>query len=160
MKERFKGQDNDVASNIDTQLTVSSASNVARLSQVSAHEHVSACHSQLHISTDEDDQPERLPDPEPGLHNMDVGLCGSPILGCETWVSTAAPASINEFEPTSLQDSQDSAISELAFDTRLQAFQTLLGSARGKVGRGIGLLSTTDNHSKLEEELTYLPPLH
>jgi hypothetical protein len=160
MKERFKGQDNDMISNIDTQLTVSSTSNAARLSQASATEQVPACPSQLHIPTDGDGHCVVLPDSAAGLHDIHVELCGSPILGSETWVSIAAPASLNEFEPASLQDSQDSAISEFAFDTRVQAFQTLLASARGKAGGGIGLLSTTDNHSKLEEELTYLPPLH
>jgi DNA cross-link repair 1C protein len=159
MKERFRGQDNDVISNIDTQLTVSSASNAARLSQASATEHVPACHSQLQISTNGDGQSEPPPDPASGLDDLQVELCGSPTLGSETWVSIAAPVSLDEFEPVSLQDSQDSAISELAFDTRLQAFQTLLASARGMAGGEIGLLSTTDNHSKLEEELTYLPPL-
>jgi hypothetical protein len=160
MKERFKDQDNNMISNINTQLTVSSTNNAARFSQASATEQVPACHSQLHISADEDGQSGALPDPVSGPHDIHVELCGSPILGSEKWVSIAAPASLDEFEPARLRDSQDSAISEFAFDTRLQAFQTLLASARGKAGGEIGLLSTTDNHFKLEEELTGLPLLH
>ncbi len=55
-------------------------------------------------------------------------------------------------DPTTLWDSQDSVMSELALDIRFHAFRSMLVNAQGKVGGEIGLLSTTDNHSKLEFE--------
>ncbi len=61
-------------------------------------------------------------------------------------------AELTGMDPTTLWDSQDSVMSELALDTRFHAFQSMLVNAKGKVGGEIGLLSTTDNHSKLEHE--------
>jgi len=57
------------------------------------------------------------------------------------------------FDPTGFGGSQDSDLSEFALDTRLQAFQTVLDNAKGKIGGEVRLLSTTDNHSTLEPEL-------
>lgn len=65
------------------------------------------------------------------------------------------PPTLKEVDPASLQDSQESTVSALALETRANAFQAILASAKGKIGLEIGLLSTTDNHSKLDEELTF-----
>ncbi|AEO58918.1 hypothetical protein MYCTH_52175 [Thermothelomyces thermophilus ATCC 42464] len=58
-----------------------------------------------------------------------------------------------DVDPTSLQDSQDSTLSDFALDTRLQAFRTVLDNAKGRVGGEVRLLSTTDHHSTIEPEL-------
>lgn len=60
-----------------------------------------------------------------------------------------------EFDHASQRDSQDSAISDLALDTRRRAFQAVMENARNRTGWEIGLLSTTDNHSSVDNELTY-----
>jgi hypothetical protein len=45
-------------------------------------------------------------------------------------------------------DSQQSDVSDIAYEARLKAFRTILGNADG-----ISLISTTDNHSKPELDL-------
>jgi DNA cross-link repair 1C protein len=50
-------------------------------------------------------------------------------------------------------DSQASTLTERAYETRLDAFRTTVQNNEGAEWRPIGLISTTDNHSKLDEEL-------
>lgn len=55
---------------------------------------------------------------------------------------------------TDLQvDSQASTLSDRAYETRLDAFRTTILNCEGADWRSIGLISTTDNHSTLDEEL-------
>lgn len=56
------------------------------------------------------------------------------------------------------EDSQDSPLSALALETRMHAFQTMLDYVQGKTSEEITLISTTDNHSTLDEELAYGGP--
>lgn len=49
-------------------------------------------------------------------------------------------------------------MSDMALEARLQAFQAILEHAKGKASMEIGLLSTRDNHSSLDEELAYMKP--
>ena len=51
------------------------------------------------------------------------------------------------------QDSQSSVISEHALEIRTTAYRALLANARGSDVRFVGLISTTDNHSAIENEL-------
>lgn len=61
---------------------------------------------------------------------------------------------LDGLDPTSLY-SQDSSVSDLALDARFAAFQAILENARDRTGWEIGLLSTTDNHARMDEDLTY-----
>ena len=51
------------------------------------------------------------------------------------------------------QDSQSSLISEYALEIRTTAYRALLANARGSEVKFVGLISTTDNHSTIENEL-------
>ena len=158
MRERFGHHENNVVINLESQVTVSSASNAAHLSQVSANEPVPDCHSQPLTSSDGDYHPQSAPSPELGLQTMGAELHDNQVRDFEMTESIDGLASLQDFDPTGLQDSQDTTISDLALETRLQAFRTVLDNARGKVGGEIRLLSTTDNHSELEAELSYAVP--
>lgn len=63
----------------------------------------------------------------------------------------------NEFEQDSviayLQGSQESQLSENALDVRLRAFRAILDNATKNMGHDIGLLSTRDHHTELEQDL-------
>ncbi|KAK3292678.1 beta-lactamase-like protein [Chaetomium fimeti] len=154
MKGRFGHHANTIIS-LEGQATVSSASNAAHLSQISANEPMPGHHSQLLESSDRYFHLQSAASPELGVQAIEVG-----VHEPQPWDIEMAepiddePATLDNFNPSALIDSQDSAISELAFETRLQAFQAVLDKAKGKTGREIGLISTTDNHSKLEEELS------
>ena len=52
-----------------------------------------------------------------------------------------------------IQSSQDSELSEEVVDTRLQAFRAVLGNATRNLGHEIGLLSTRDHHTEMEQDL-------
>ncbi|KAK4149680.1 beta-lactamase-like protein [Chaetomidium leptoderma] len=156
MRERFRDHENNVAGNTDSQVTASSAANVAHLSQNSANEPISARHSQLLPSVDGDREPQALPDHDPWA--MDAELQAPQTEDSEGYEAIHESVSLESFDPITLQDSQDSTISEFAFETRLHAFRTVLASAKGSVGGGVALLSTTDNHSRLEDDLAYVGP--
>jgi hypothetical protein len=158
IRERFGHHENNVVINLESQVTVSSASNAAHLSQASANESAPDCHSQPLTSSDEDSHPQSAPSPELGLQTMGAELNDPQALDFEMTESIDGPESLQDLDPAGFQDSQDSTISELALETRLQAFRTVLNNARGKVGGEIGLLSTTDHHSELEAELSYAVP--
>ncbi len=54
---------------------------------------------------------------------------------------------------TDLSGSQGSVLSLCAYEARSNAFRAILENAAGNDGGEIGLICTTDNHSKLEPEL-------
>ena len=56
-------------------------------------------------------------------------------------------------EEESLQDSQGSAISQSTCEMRDEAFRSMIGNVRGQEWRHIGLISVSDNHTSLEDEL-------
>lgn len=56
-----------------------------------------------------------------------------------------------------IQNSQDSELSQQAIDARLSAFRAALGNATWNVGHEIGLLSTRDHHTELEQDLGESP---
>lgn len=55
--------------------------------------------------------------------------------------------------PTSLEDSQSSSISDQAYETRRRAFDVVNANINGEEWGTIALISTTDNHTTLDEEL-------
>lgn len=150
MRERFRHQNNEIP-NLESQATVSSASNDARLSQGCANEPVPDHHSQPLASTQDYHRGSAL-SPELGAQPIEIEA-HEQVWDLEVVESTDEFAALENFDPAGLMDSQDSTISELALETRLQAFQAILDKARGRAGGEIGLISTTDNHSKLEQEL-------
>jgi hypothetical protein len=156
MRQRFGDNELNAVSNIDSQLTVSSASHVAQLSQASVNEPAPARQSQLLTSTSGDCQPQVVVDTELDGNMME----GFQTQSSEEYEPVDNTANLEGFDPTSLRNSQDSTISEMALETRFHAFQAILENAKGKAGGQIGLLSTTDNHSTLETELTGMRPMH
>ncbi|KAK1759618.1 beta-lactamase-like protein [Echria macrotheca] len=58
-----------------------------------------------------------------------------------------------ELDSVYMDDSQDSTLSDFAYHTRLSAFQKTLRDFKNNTGTELGLLSTTDGHSKLELDL-------
>jgi len=62
-------------------------------------------------------------------------------------------AYIHEADDVSLEDSQDSTLSEYSRCVRIEAFDAMLRQVNGGVPTEITLLSTRDNHSNLELEL-------
>ncbi|KAK0629044.1 beta-lactamase-like protein [Bombardia bombarda] len=56
-------------------------------------------------------------------------------------------------DSTCIEDSQDSILSEQSFETRMNAFQAMLDIAQNNIGAQICLLSTTDNHTELDQDL-------
>jgi hypothetical protein len=149
MGERFRHDENNAIPNLESQVTVSSASNDARPSQVSWNEHV----PDPLTSSDRDYRPESAHSPELGVQIIEVEADGPQAWDLELAEPIDELATLGGFNPAGLMDSQDSTISELALETRLQAFRAVLDKAKGKTGGEIGLISTTDNHSKLEEDL-------
>jgi hypothetical protein len=160
MIQRFGANEHNAVSNIDSQLTVSSTSHAAQLSQDSANEPGPARHSQLLTSTSGDCQPHVVVNTEPDTQIVELGPDGLQTQKSEGYELVDNAAGLEGFGPTCLLDSQDSTISEMALETRFHAFQSILENAKGKAGRQIGLLSTTDNHSTLETELTGMRPIH
>ncbi|KAH6842974.1 beta-lactamase-like protein [Chaetomium sp. MPI-CAGE-AT-0009] len=152
MRERFGHHDNAILS-LESQVTVSSVSNVAGLSQVSPNEPMLDDHSQLLVSSDRGWHLQSAPSPELGVQTIEVEVHEPQAWDVEIAEPIDGFATLENFNPSGLIDSQDSTVSELALETRLQAFQTVLDKAKGKPRREIGLISTTDNHSTLEEEL-------
>ena len=171
IKHRFGGYGTNEVNNIDSQVTVASASSVTHLSQASASGFAPAHPSQSLMPADESCQLQLAPDIELDLEEVDgwdtrrpppFEIC-EPIDEMDGWdTRTPRPFEICEpvdeaaertgMDPTTLWDSQDSAMSELAVETRFHAFRSMLENAQGEAGGEIGLLSTTDNHSKLEHE--------
>ncbi len=193
IKERFGGYGINEVNNIDSQVTVASASSVTHLSQASASGFAPAHPSQSLMPADESCQLQLAPDTELDLEEVDgwdtrspppFEICEpidevdgwntrttppfeirEPIDDVDGWDTRTPPpfevcepvdeaAELTGMDPTSLWDSQDSMMSELALETRFHAFRSMLENAQGKAGGEIGLLSTTDNHSKLEEEFS------
>ena len=173
IKERFGGYGTNEVNNIDSQVTVASASSVTHLSQASASGFAPTHPSQSLMPADESCQLQLAPDTELDLEEVDgwdtrspppFEIC-EPIDEVDGWNTRTPPpfeirepvdeaAELTGMDPTSLWDSQDSVMSELALETRFHAFRSMLKNAQGKAGGEIGLLSTTDNHSKLEEEFS------
>jgi len=160
MRERFGNYNHKIIINADSQITVSSASNGTRLSQNST-DSVLAEPGQPIVSMDNGNENRMSPSSEPQAAKMETETSESSILGSESCEFLQAHANLDDLEgldPTSLLDSQESSISEFALETRLHAFQFMLQNAGRKAQGGIGLLSTTDNHSTLDEELAYAQP--
>ncbi|KAL2162079.1 hypothetical protein VTH06DRAFT_7864 [Thermothelomyces fergusii] len=144
MTERFGKQDSGVPVSYDSQGTVSvSDANVSSQSAVPApgfdREPSTPFEGDYHRTTN---------DEEPDSPVLEVD--NSEIL--ESAEGLGSPADV---DPTSLQDSQDSTLSEFALDTRLQAFRTILDNAKGKAEGEVRLLSTTDHHSTTEPDLGF-----
>ncbi|KAI5866068.1 Metallo-hydrolase/oxidoreductase [Durotheca rogersii] len=84
----------------------------------------------------------RSPPPPPSKRDHDAFLLDS--QGAET----------DSYSDADLQDSQASALSAHAYETRLHAFLTARANVEGGGAWGtINLISTTDNHSVIEPEL-------
>jgi hypothetical protein len=149
MKERFRHHENNAITSLESQVTASSAGNDARLSQVSLNGHV----PDPLTTSDRDYHPELAPSPELGVQTIGLEADEPQAWDIDITESIDDLVALENFDPEGLIDSQNSTISEMALETRLQAFQTVLDKAKGKTGGEIGLISTTDNHSKLEEEL-------
>jgi hypothetical protein len=60
-----------------------------------------------------------------------------------------------DVDAADVQDSQTSNLSDYALERRIGAFRAILDNARGgsKGQHVVGLLSTTDNHGQLEDDL-------
>jgi hypothetical protein len=153
VRERFGDRGNKDLDDIGSQATLPSVISVDNLSQASANGLIPAGPSSSLTPAGGDCQPSAVLDPKLGLDMVDNNEI-SQHQDSEMYEHIDEAASIREFDPTSLRDSEDSACSELALETRLQAFQSMLEVANGGLGGEIGLLSTTDNHSKPEAELT------
>lgn len=153
MRERFPDHENAGGGNAESQATTTSARSFLR---VSPHP-MDDCFQPLPTSNLASEiQP--VLDPVSGSQNPnlevsgDYGRCSQPPQCAED------SALLEEFEPSNLQNSQDSTMSDMALEARLQAFQAILEHAKGKASMEIGLLSTRDNHSSLDEELAYMKP--
>jgi hypothetical protein len=146
MREQFGTRQNRVASDIDSQVTVASAATTTHRSLVPEEPLSAPCSQSYPILGG-------FTEPPVDSQIRDSGDCG-PEDGSAGFV---------EVDPARLRDSQGSAISDLALETRMNAFEAVLANAfeavlanaQGKANFEIGLLSTTDNHSKLDEELTF-----
>ncbi|KAK4127252.1 hypothetical protein N657DRAFT_653533 [Parathielavia appendiculata] len=156
MRERFGDVVIKAVNNIDSQVTVSSAGNVAHLSQGSTTEPEPIHHSQQQTSTTVDCQPRVVDDTEIDLHELEVRPDDSQTQEFDRYEPTDGGGGLEGLYPTSLLHSQDSTLSETGLETRFHAFKSILENAQGRAGGQISLLSTTDNHSTLETELTYL----
>lgn len=143
MTERFGKQNLDMAFSFDSQRTPQ-ANNEDLSAQSSAP--VLDCNKEPSVFL-EDDYCRSATNPE----------LGSPAPEVNHYEIESAEelASIADVDPASLQDSQDSVISDIALETRLQAFRTVLDNAKGRVGGEVRLLSTTDHHSTIEPELGF-----
>ncbi|AEO64169.1 uncharacterized protein THITE_48711 [Thermothielavioides terrestris NRRL 8126] len=146
----------ELGSKVDSQVTVSSASNVHQLSQASDGEPVVAYQSQLLASAVED-HPSGSCNSTTGVESSAITPELLEIRGEGHGVSEPAgdSAGLEGLVPASLVDSQESTVSELALETRFQAFKATLGAANRGAVAAVALLSTTDNHSELEHELNY-----
>ncbi|GAB1315854.1 DNA repair metallo-beta-lactamase domain-containing protein [Madurella fahalii] len=140
MRERFGDQQNRTMGEVDSQVSVASAVTLLYHSPAPLDEPVpTRCDQRSPIAeTSAEDViiDTRTPDSDDCMH---------------TYESTG----LNDVDPTRLRDSQESTISAQALEIRLTAFQAVLANAQGRAGVEIGLLSTTDNHSKLDEDLTF-----
>lgn len=153
MRERFGHCTNNANPSLESQITVSSASHDTRFSQDSVNDPASDHHSQPLSLPTQEYHPGSAASPELGVQADEVEAHEPQAWDLEMAEPIDELAALDSFHPTGLIDSQNPTISELALETRLQAFQALLKKAQGKAGAEIGLMSTTDNHSKLEEEL-------
>jgi hypothetical protein len=155
MRERFAGHEQHAIENAESQVTVTSAGTFQPVSPVPMDDPISFHHSQLLEMTDADCQEQSVPNPTSQLHSAESAIPDLQSQNSEWCEPIDDSEGLEEFNSTCLRDSQDSTVSDLALDTRSRAFQAILENAKGKAGWEIGLLSTTDNHSKLDEELTY-----
>lgn len=153
VRGRFGDRGNKEADDTGSQATLPSVISFDNLSQTSVNGPVPTIPSSSLTPVGGDCQVSSVLDPGPGLDALD-GNQMSQHQDAEMHEPIDETASLGEFDPTSLQDSQDSACSESALETRLHAFQAMLQTANGGFGGEIGLLSTTDNHSKEEAEFT------
>ncbi|KAL2135047.1 hypothetical protein VTI74DRAFT_9967 [Chaetomium olivicolor] len=153
LKKRFGDYDSNVISDPSSQLTLSFTSDDRR-SQPSMNESAPAHHS----------QPVAL---AAGGSQADASLApplAPRVVGSETDEARSPESEEHEstnggksplFDPTSLQDSQSSTISELALEIRFGAFKASLMNAQGKARLDISLLSTTGHHTMVDRELSY-----
>lgn len=124
----------------DSQVSVASTITLLHHSAAPLDEPVSARYGQ------------HSPTAEPS--NEDVAIdTGTP--GSSDYTYMYESAGLDDVDPTILQDSQESTISAQALEIRLTAFRAIIANAQGRDSMEIGLLSTTDNHSKLDEDLTF-----
>ncbi|KAK4103240.1 hypothetical protein N658DRAFT_514742 [Parathielavia hyrcaniae] len=156
MRERFRDSVNNAVNNIDSQVTVSSANNAAHLSQASATEPEFVRHVQEQPLTAGGRQPRVVDETEIDLHVVEIHPDNRQTQAFGGFDPIEGVGGLEGLDPTSLLDSQYSSLSETGFEARFQVFQASLENAQGRAGGQIGLLSTTDNHSTLEAELTYL----
>ncbi|KAK4187205.1 protein artemis [Podospora australis] len=131
LSEKYPNPDNDMQDINDTQATTDSAGT----SQLLADNH-SLLSAENHLAGSvQDELPVNSPFEEAASMN-DLESDEEVDMGC-------------------LQNSQESSISDSALKARRIAFQTILDNARFNSGGQLGLLSTTDNHSRLDKELDF-----
>ncbi len=155
LKERFADRQNITVESMDSQVTVSSVSVLTHRSQLSPIGGEPVCRPQPVSTITGSFQSRTVPD-IPSEHLLaEDELRTSPQDHDSGMSQPVEPTDVGQLNPTSLYDSQDSCVSELALEARFHAFEAMLENARGKQTRGFGLylLSTTDNHSKADEIL-------
>lgn len=151
MRERFEDYENRVTGHAESQITVSSAATSSSLPQEPAADRTGPVHhSQLLEPMDGDCHIRSVRHPETSLK---AAVADGQTREHDGREQVDDPVNSAAFHPADLQDSQASTISALAYEARLHAFQTILENVSGKTGREIGLLSTTDNHSRMDPEL-------
>lgn len=173
MAAQLENRGNDRNSQLDSQVTVSTASDDARSLQLrlpSQSDRDSQVVITIKSDSEENNETMRLQVPaaqveKHGSPHLSLELDqpelaetvfaptdhSSPLLFSES--SDVGECFDIEIDPEGLMGSQVSTTSEFALEARAQAFMTVLQAARGRPSGEIGLMSTTDHHSILEEEL-------
>jgi hypothetical protein len=173
MAAQLENRGNDRNSQLDSQVTVSTASDDARSLQLrlpSQSDRDSQVVITIESDSEENNETMRLQVPaaqveKHGFPHLSLELDqpelaetvfaptdhSSPLLFSES--SDVGECFDIEIDPEALMGSQVSTTSDFALEARAQAFMTVLQAARGKPSGEIGLMSTTDHHSTLEEEL-------
>ncbi|KAL2020411.1 hypothetical protein VTK56DRAFT_8454 [Thermocarpiscus australiensis] len=154
MLERFGGKGSMEIGNVDSQITVASAGALQCHSPAPADNAVRGHCGFPSPMTDASRHIQHADDA-----NIEAHLAGSLVTDpdareFEVSAQVDEPAGLGDCESLNSTDSQDSSLSAMAREIRLNAFHAVLENAKNNAGREIGLLSTRDHHSKLDEELT------
>jgi hypothetical protein len=137
--------------NHETQVTTTSAlSSLPDPLANSSQQAGSAAEDILDIEDQLMEELEADPDPYPGKIT-DSGII-EPETNTEDGIES--PRSPEEdSDAVLLQNSQQSELSEMAYEIRLNAFRAILNNTRSNDYQEISLISTTDNHIWPEDEL-------
>lgn len=117
---------------LDTQATTASTE--------SSQRHILEVHSASALDT---------PQPSPSGSNSDDDVV------MDDDIIIREHASFEDFDGIYPHSSQQSITSENALEARINAFQAMLNNARKPGGKRIELISTTDHHTVLDEELGF-----